>query len=113
MRQRSSLFFLHDLRWHSPAQNFLCRIECHRKTGDKKVGEGEADEKVVVDAAEARVEDHGEDDEEVGEDGGQDHQHQRDRLGGGQHADDCELGQIGILLRKNVFIFPPNILTRC
>ena len=102
MRQRSSLFFLHDLRWHSPAQNFLCRIECHRKTGDKKVGEGEADEEVVVDAAEARVEDHGEDDEEVGEDGGQDHQHQRDRLGEGQHADDCELA---ILLRKNVFIY--------
>ena len=78
----------------------MCRIECHRKTGDKKVGEGEADKEVVVDAAEARVEHHREDDEEVGEDGRQDHQHQRDRLGGGQHADDCELGQIGILLRK-------------
>ena len=47
----------------------MCRIECHRKTGDKKVGEGEADEEVVVDAAEARVEHHREDDQEVGQGG--------------------------------------------
>ena len=52
----------------SPAQDLLSRIECHRKTRDKKVSKRQAHEEVVIDATQLGIEDDTEDDEEVGED---------------------------------------------
>lgn len=46
----------------------MSRIECHRKTRDKKVSKRQAHEEVVVDATQLGIEDDTEDDEEVGED---------------------------------------------
>lgn len=44
-------------------------LEGHRKKSNKEVGEGKADQEIVVDVAKAAVEDDGDDDEDIVDDG--------------------------------------------
>ncbi len=65
------------MRWFaSPAQNLLSRIECHRKTRNKKVSERQAHQEVVVYATQLGIEDDAEDDEKVREDSDNNDQYQ-------------------------------------
>ena len=57
-----------------PAKKLLRRIEGHGEACNKEVGEGKADQEVVVDAPQLPVEEHAGDHQQVGED-----RHQDDR----------------------------------
>ena len=55
--------------YHTPAQNFLRCVECHRKTGDEKICKCETHEEIIVNSPQLGIEDNTEYDQEVGEDG--------------------------------------------
>ena len=56
----------------SPSKYLLGRIEGHGEACNKEVGEGKADQEVVVDASQLPVEEHTGDHQQVGEDRHQD-----------------------------------------
>ena len=52
----------------SPAHNLLGCVESHSEAGNQEVGECEAHQEIIIDASQLGVENHADDDQQIGED---------------------------------------------